>query len=504
MNAAFQPKPSRVAGFRTQVLLSMMLVVSAVTVVALYFAERNLAADVEEDLRRDFEGKLAALQAAQEVRQGALGQRQRSVPRNARIRASLEEYPDQLYPNGDTELRDLMPRGAELLERREDPMRAEFYRFLDPSGGVIPVPREGNFGALLPEESAQLALAGAPTRRHTGYFWKRNADGSENIFEIIATPIISTDNAEVIATLVLGFKPFELAGSPAATGLKSGIWLNGRLDLPEGKASVALTDAVTRAVSAVGTPERPVAIELDRTPHLLFCKRLNPGSLYPPAYEACVFPLTELRVRQRQLRWKILGAGTLLLLGGLGVSHFAAGRLSRPVEKMAVDSEEQRAQRERAETALELTHEELQRSARFSADASHQLKTPVSVLRAGLEELLAREHLSSDECDQISALIHQTYRLSSLIEDLLLLSRMDAGRLKMEFSRVNLSELIEAGLDDLGALPDQRELRVETNFPPDLHILGEKRYTTIILQNLLENARKYNHPGGRIRIAAAE
>ena len=41
---------------------------------------------------------------------------------------------------------------------------------------------------------------------------------------------------------------------------------------------------------------------------------------------------------------------------------------------------------------------------------------------------------------------------------------------------------------------------METDFPADLHIAGEKRYTSIILQNLLENARKYNRPGGRIRI----
>jgi signal transduction histidine kinase len=89
-----------------------------------------------------------------------------------------------------------------------------------------------------------------------------------------------------------------------------------------------------------------------------------------------------------------------------------------------------------------------------------------------------------------------------LIEDLLLLSRMDAGRLKLEVTPVNLSQLIEASLDDLSALPDDLELVVETDFPTELHIAGEKRYTAIILQNLLENARKYNRPGGRIRLTA--
>jgi signal transduction histidine kinase len=217
-----------------------------------------------------------------------------------------------------------------------------------------------------------------------------------------------------------------------------------------------------------------------------------------------VYPLAELVARQRQLGWRVAGAGALLLLGGLVASHFLSRQLSEPVEKLAVDSADNLVQRQKAEAALELTSGELQRAARFSADASHQLKTPVAVLRAGLEELLAQENLTPEECHEISALIHQTYRLSSVIEDLLLLSRMDAGRLKIEFSPVNLTQLIEASLDDLSALPDAMHLKVATDFPPALHVAGEKRYLTLILQNLLENARKYNRHAGRIKIAARE
>jgi signal transduction histidine kinase len=281
--------------------------------------------------------------------------------------------------------------------------------------------------------------------------------------------------------------------------MKSGIWLDGRLRasaLPSSLESI-LAD---RAGRASGEPAR---VTLDGVPHLLFSKRLNPGSAYPPAFEACVYPLEHLASRQRQLRWQVLGAGSLLLLFGWIGSQVVATRLAGPVEKLAVDSEENRAQRARAEAALETTSAELQRSARFSADASHQLKTPVTVLRAGLEELMARENLTADECAEVSALIHQTYRLSTLIEDLLLLSRMDAGRLKLEFAPVNLSALIEASLDDLSALPDEHDVTVETEYPAGLHIVGEKRYTTIILQNLLENARKYNfRRAGRVRINA--
>jgi len=69
---------------------------------------------------------------------------------------------------------------------------------------------------------------------------------------------------------------------------------------------------------------------------------------------------------------------------------------------------------------------------------------------------------------------------------------------------VNLSHLIEAALDDLSAQPDALHLAVETDFPSALHVSGEERYISLILQNLLENARKYNRAGGLIRVTVRE
>ena len=80
---------------------------------------------------------------------------------------------------------------------------------------------------------------------------------------------------------------------------------------------------------------------------------------------------------------------------------------------------------------------------------------------------------------------------------------MDAGRLQIAFSTVDLSHLLEAQMDDLSALPDGVDAEVESDCP-DVHIAGEKHYVALILQNLLENARKYNRPGGRIRISCRE
>src|SRR5207249_3739301 len=117
--------------------------------------------------------------------------------------------------------------------------------------------------------------------------------------------------------------------------------------------------------------------------------------------------------------------------------------------------------RKRAEAALATTSEELERSARYSADASHQLKSPVTVLRVGLEALLAREDFKPEIYEELSGLLHQAYRLTGVIDDLLLLSQMDAGHLHIESEPVNLSQLIDEWLDDLGALPDSFDVKIE-------------------------------------------
>ena len=506
--ALAKAEPVRIAGFRMQLLVAMMLVVSAVTALALYYADHNLTTNVERDLRRGFLAELDALHSVQEIRRARLVERCNALALKPRIHAALEDNAlDLLYPSAETELRDVMvPDAQAASEPMASALRAVFYRFLDGQGAVIPPPPTRLVGPLTPADAAQLTLQQLPAQAQLGYLARRANDGGVAMAEVIAMPITSTETGEKIAALVLGFRPVELGGARPGLGLRSGIWLDGRLHMPVlGEAArTALASEVTRVLGIPGRPDEPLRIEVDGAPHLLFYNRLNPDSVFPPAYEVCIYPLAELLARQRQLRWQALGAGALLLFAGLVTSNFLSRRLSRPVEMLAVDSEENRIQRARAEAALEATNVELQRSARFSADASHQLKTPVTVLRAGLEELLAQEQLTPAMREELAGLVHQTFRLSSVIDDLLLLSRVDAGRLTLDLVPVDLRHLIDTALDDLSAQPDAPELEVETDLPPELRIAGDKRYAALILQNLLENARKYNRAGGRVRVAATE
>ena len=507
MTSSIEPRKSGRIGFRAKLLVAMMVVVFAITAVGLYVEQRNLTAEVARDLQSRFQRELAWLHSVQEIRHAALAERCRALVRKPRIHAALEDNAlDLLYPSAKDELHDMMDE----LEPAPDPaaqaLHAKFYRFLDVHGAVISPPKTEDVGQLRRDEESQLALSTVPREQQLGYVVHKGTPDREVVTEVIAVPIISTETDDAIAALVLGFKPVDVGGKRGGKAIKSGIWVNGRLHLPSIASSLQteLGQQVEQAAAGSGRAENRIKVRIDGMPHFLFYNRLNPGSLYPPAYEVCLFPLTDLQVRQQQLRWQAIGAGALMLLLGFAASHYLSARLSAPVEKLAVVSELNRTQRELAESALEQTNVELQRSVRFSADASHQLKTPVTVLRAGLEELLARENLAPDLREEISDLLHQTSRLTGVIEDLLLLSRMDAGKLRLEFCPVDLSQVIAAELDDLAAQSDTLDLAIESELPALLLVAGEKRYTTLIVRNLLENARKYNRPGGRISVKARQ
>ena len=504
MISASRSNKRRVRSFRTKLLTAMMLVVSGLMAFALYFAQRHVTAAAQHDLQQDFQAELSSLDKVQELRNAALAERCSALALRPRIHAALEDNAlDLLYPSAKDELRDLMEDEGPL--HTGPSLHAKFYRFLDAAGAVLSPPNPKDVGQLSSRAETQLILKKLPETQQIGYI-RENAGATDGtVDEVVAVPIFSTETGDVISALVVGFKAFELIGKSAGAGTKSGIWLNDQLHMPSlsKSAQAGLGSEIAKAVTNSASAQSNFTVTVNGAPQLLFYKRLNPNSLFPPAYEICVYPLADSMAQLHRLRWRIGGAGALLLLGGFVASHFVAARLAVPVEKLELDSEKNRAQRKHAETALVSTSEKLQRSTRYSADASHQLKSPVTVLRAGLEGLLARDDFKPEIYEELSALLHHTHRLTGVIDDLLLLSRVDAGHLQIDSQPVNLSQIIEEWLDDLGALPDSPEVKIEKNFPADLCIAGEKRYTSLIVQNLLENARKYNRPNGLIRVTAA-
>ncbi|MCU0749538.1 MAG: HAMP domain-containing histidine kinase [Akkermansiaceae bacterium] len=141
-----------------------------------------------------------------------------------------------------------------------------------------------------------------------------------------------------------------------------------------------------------------------------------------------------------------------------------------------------------------------QTATRFSADASHQLKTPITILRNGLDTLAASPGLDPEQLQAIQGLRQQTRRLTALIEDLLLLAQADAGRLQLEEETIDLNPLIGGARDDLEVLLTDRPISLETSIDPTIPARADPRRIRLILQNLVENAAKYTPDPGLIRL----
>ncbi len=142
-------------------------------------------------------------------------------------------------------------------------------------------------------------------------------------------------------------------------------------------------------------------------------------------------------------------------------------------------------------------------ASRFSADASHQLKTPLTILRAGLDHLATSPALRGEDQEEIDTLRQQVRRLTTLIEDLLLLAQADAGILADERESHRLQTILEGLLDDLDVLVFDKNITVEVSLPAEISVRVNLRQIQIALQSLTENAAKYTPPGGSIRFAAS-
>lgn len=152
--------------------------------------------------------------------------------------------------------------------------------------------------------------------------------------------------------------------------------------------------------------------------------------------------------------------------------------------------------------AFERLQRSLEQATRFSADASHHLKTPISVLRAGVEEIVSDAECSPHTQATAEGLLQSIHQLNAVVDNLLLLARADSGRLEPRLGEFDLSELLAGLLDDARALAEPFDLTVEAEVPQRLLLRADRFHVGLITQNLLENAVKYNAPGGRIRVVA--
>lgn len=142
-----------------------------------------------------------------------------------------------------------------------------------------------------------------------------------------------------------------------------------------------------------------------------------------------------------------------------------------------------------------------ERQQTFVANASHELRTPLTLIRASAE--FAQRGLAPDDerRELLGDILAETDHTSRLVDDLLLLSRLDAGRLTLTHGQVDLDGLLDDVGRTLGRLADERGVRLSVT-PMPLRITGDATRVRQVLLILIDNALRYTPKGGEIRVSA--
>src|SRR6266508_6472382 len=165
-------------------------------------------------------------------------------------------------------------------------------------------------------------------------------------------------------------------------------------------------------------------------------------------------------------------------------SRDEVGKLAEAFNRMSTELE-----------GLELLRREL------VANVSHELKTPISALRAHLENLL--DGVEQPDPETLQIMLMQSERLGRLVDQLLDLSRLESGELTLRREGVPLRRLVAEVLSEVEVVRSGREVRVEDRVPDDIPaVFADRERLHQVLFNLLDNAVRLTPPGGEVVVSA--
>lgn len=224
-------------------------------------------------------------------------------------------------------------------------------------------------------------------------------------------------------------------------------------------------------------------------------------------------PLAALR------RQMLIALPVALLAAALG-GTFVAGRALRPIEQLtqtaraihaddlgrrvgyAGPPDEVGRLAATLDDMLARLEEGFARERRFTADAAHELRTPLAALKGRIGVTLSRPRLPAAYVAALTEMEGQVDRLSRLSDDLLLLARLPAGGHPPAWEAIRLADFLPAVLDVVRPLAEAKGIALTLDAPDELVVHGRLDWLTRLLLNLLDNAVKYTPPGGRVSLAA--
>ncbi len=230
-------------------------------------------------------------------------------------------------------------------------------------------------------------------------------------------------------------------------------------------------------------------------------------------------PLEGTELTLRRLREVLLWAAPLvLLIGSLG-GYWMSRRVLKPVDaitraaqSIGIENLSQRLEvpptgdelarlSETWNSMLDRLEAAVKRLSQFTADASHELRTPITLIRATAELTLRRERSAETYREALRHIIEDADRTTRLIEDLLLLARADAGLPSLPLDRVELMPLVREVCEQGQILAQARQVEISAEAPEQpVFVDANDPALRRLLLLLVDNAVKYTLAGGRITV----
>ena len=230
-------------------------------------------------------------------------------------------------------------------------------------------------------------------------------------------------------------------------------------------------------------------------------------------------PLDKLADQQALLTHVLAIVTPLLILITGGMSWWVASAALAPMTRMATQADTLTSRSAEWRLPGAATTDELGSLARafnrlldrlsavlrlqrqFMADASHELRTPVSVIQTAAEVTLQRETRESWEYrDALAVISEQSTRLTRMVEDMLVLARADAHAYPLTPSFLYIDEVVAECVRAVSVLATTRGVALVTHLPPDVSMIGDDALLRRLTMNLLDNAVQYTPPGGRVTV----
>lgn len=243
-----------------------------------------------------------------------------------------------------------------------------------------------------------------------------------------------------------------------------------------------------------------------------------------PASFFVAAPISAVPFGQEELLQAMLVIAPLILVGSFGLGYVLADTSLRPLEGMVDELEAiTDGQRLHRRVAVSVSADELARLAntmnrmlarleesfislrRFTADASHELKTPLMVLRAGVERAMLHPRTPTSAMRSLEEVLEEIHRMSEMVENLLTLARADEGGAVLSVEALDLRDLVAEASETAGILGDGPGISVRTELPPNPVIVPvDRSRIRQLLLNLVTNAIKYTPPGGKVSLGLVD